>query len=79
MARKYKKPFGCSVESILAVIGGRWKAVIIFHLILNEVMRFGELKKSIPVITQRMVTNQLRELEEDGIIDRKIYAEVPPK
>lgn len=79
MAREYKKPFGCSVEATLAVIGGRWKAVILFHLIEREVLRFGELKKSIPKITQRMLTNQLRELEEDGIVNRKVYAQVPPK
>jgi DNA-binding HxlR family transcriptional regulator len=79
MAREYQKPFLCSVEAVLAVIGGRWKAVIIFHLILQKVLRFGELKKLIPKVTQRMLTNQLRELEEDGIINRKVYAEVPPR
>ena len=79
MAREYKKPYGCSVEATLAVIGGRWKSVIIFHLIEREVLRFGELKKTIPKVTQRMLTNQLRELEEDGILARKIYPVVPPK
>lgn len=79
MAREYREPYGCSVEAALAVIGGRWKSVIIFHLIENGVMRFGELRKSIPKVTQRMLTNQLRELEEDGIVNRKVYPEVPPK
>lgn len=79
MTREYNKPYGCSVEAILAVLGGRWKAVIIFHLILNEVLRFGELKKSIPAVSQRMLTNQLRELEEDGIVNRTVYPQVPPK
>ncbi len=73
------EPYGCSVEATLSVIGGRWKPVIIFHLLENDVLRFGELKKSIPGVTQRMLTNQLRELEQDGIINRKVYAEVPPK
>ena len=79
MARHYNKPYGCSVEAALSVVGGRWKSVIIFHLIENDVLRFGELKKSIPKVTQRMLTNQLRELEEDGIVDRKVYPVVPPK
>ena len=72
-------PYGCSVEATLAVIGGRWKPVIIFLLLQNEFLRFGELKKAIEGVTQRMLTNQLRELESDKIIDRKVYAEVPPR
>lgn len=72
-------PYGCAVEATLSVIGGRWKPVIIFQLLENDVRRFGELKKSIENITQRMLTNQLRELEKDKIIHRKVYAEVPPR
>jgi DNA-binding HxlR family transcriptional regulator len=79
MALNYQKPYGCSVEATLAVIGGRWKPIIIFHLMENDLLRFGELKKSIRSITQRMLTNQLRELERDNIIHREVYAEVPPK
>ncbi|MDJ0626072.1 MAG: helix-turn-helix domain-containing protein [Candidatus Caenarcaniphilales bacterium] len=79
MSLDYKKPYGCSVEATLAVIGGRWKPIIIFHLLENEVLRFGELKKSIPGVTQRMLTNQLRELENNGVIHREVYAEVPPR
>ncbi len=60
MSRKYFKPYGCAVEATLAVIGGRWKAVILFHLSENDVLRFGELKRLIPKVTQRMLTNQLR-------------------
>jgi len=73
------RPYGCSVEATLSVIGGRWKPVIIFNLLQNDVLRFGELKKKIEGITQRMLTNQLRELEKDKIIARKVYAEVPPR
>lgn len=72
-------PYGCSVEATLSVIGGRWKPVIIFQLLQNDVLRFGELKKAIDGVTQRMLTNQLRELEKDGIVSRKVYAEVPPR
>lgn len=79
----YKKncngPYGCSVEATLAVIGGRWKPVIIFLLLQNDVMRFGELRNTIDGVTQRMLTNQLRELERDKVVYREVYAEVPPK
>ncbi len=72
-------PYGCSVGATVAVIGGRWKPIIIFKLLHNDLLRFGELKKEIKGITQRMLTNQLRELETDKIVSRKIYAEVPPR
>ena len=75
----YDHPYGCSVEATLSVIGGRWKPVIIFNLLQNDVLRFGELKRKINGVTQRMLTNQLRELESDKIISRKVYAEVPPR
>jgi DNA-binding HxlR family transcriptional regulator len=74
----YKCNEGCPVEATLVVIGGKWKGVILYHL-LERTYRFGELKKTMPGITQRMLTKQLRELEKDGIIHRKVYAEVPPK
>jgi DNA-binding HxlR family transcriptional regulator len=61
------------------VIGGRWKPVIIFLLLQNDVLRFGELKNTIEGVTQRMLTNQLRELEADKVVHREVYAQVPPK
>ena len=61
----YDRPYGCSVEATLSVMGGRWKSVIIFNLLQNDVLRFGELKKKINGVTQRILTNQLRELERD--------------
>lgn len=79
MTYDYHKPYGCSVEATLAVIGGRWKPIILFHLLQSDVMRFGELQRSISGITQRMLTKQLRELEADEVIGRKVFAEVPPK
>ena len=69
---------GCPVEATLEVIGGKWKGAIRYHL-LEKTCRFGELKRMMPSITQHMLTKQLRELEADGIINRKVYAQVPPK
>jgi DNA-binding HxlR family transcriptional regulator len=69
---------GCSVEATLSLIDGKWKCVILFHLIENTV-RFNELRRLIPRLTPRMLTTQLRELEADGLIDRKVYPQVPPK
>lgn len=69
---------GCPVEATLELIGGKWKGVILYHL-MERTYRFGELKRTMPGITQHMLTKQLRELEADGIIHRKVYAEVPPK
>lgn len=79
MSYDYDKPYGCSVEATLAVIGGRWKPIILFHLLQNEVLRFSELQRTIDGITQRMLAKQLRELEADEVIGRKVYAEVPPR
>lgn len=70
--------FDCSIEAAIGAIGGKWKSAILLHL-SNEKKRFNELRRVMPVVTQRMLTKQLRELEDDGIIERQIYAEVPPK
>ena len=70
--------YNCPVEATMDVIGGKWKTLIIHHL-LEGTKRFNELKKLIPKVTQRMLTSKLRELEQFGIIHRKVYAEVPPK
>lgn len=69
---------GCSVEVTLDLIDGKWKGVILYHLQEGR-LRFGELRKKLPRITQRMLTKQLRALEEDDLIIRKVYAEVPPR
>ncbi|MEH6849000.1 winged helix-turn-helix transcriptional regulator [Bacillus pseudomycoides] len=68
----------CSVEVTLDVIGGKWKGVILFHLINGEI-RFNQFLRLMPGLTQRMLTRQLRELEADGVIHREVYKEVPPK
>lgn len=75
--RRYDCHFGCSVEVALDVISGKWKGVILFHL-LKGTRRFNELRRLLPDVTQRMLTLQLRELEEDGVVQRKIFQEIPP-
>ncbi len=74
MMKKYNIP----VEAALEVIGGKWKVVILCHLIKNE-LRTSELKRLMPGITQKMLTQQLRELEQDGVLDRVVFNQVPPK
>lgn len=69
---------GCPVEATLEVIGGKWKGVIMYHL-LERPYRFGELKRLMPTITQQMLTKQLRELEADGLVHREAFPEVPPR
>ncbi|MFS2154406.1 winged helix-turn-helix transcriptional regulator [Rhizobium sp. Rhizsp42] len=69
---------GCSVEAAISLIDGKWKCVILFHL-LEGTARFNEIRRRVPGATQRTLTNQLRELEMDGLIVRTVYAQVPPK
>lgn len=73
-----KKKYNIGVEATLEVIGGKWKCVILCHLTHGK-KRTNELKKLMPNITQKMLTQQLRELEDDGVINRISYNQVPPK
>lgn len=79
MSRMQDKIFNCEKELTLSVIGGKWKMLILWHLGKEGTKRFGELKALMPGITQRMLVNQLRELEEDLIVEREVYPVVPPK
>lgn len=73
------KPLGnCPADRTISILSGRWKVAIVFHL-LGGTKRFSELHRLISYASQRVLTQQLRELEADGVVTRKIYAQVPPK
>lgn len=73
------QPELCRVEDALGILVGKWKPIILLTLLQEGTLRFSELKRRVPGITQKMLTNQLRELEEEDIIARKVYPQVPPK
>ena len=72
------KIFNCPVDATLSVIGGKYKPIILHHLI-ERTLRFGELRRLVPKVSHKVLTQQLRELESDGVIHREIYPVVPPK
>jgi len=72
------EPYKCTVAVTLEVIGGKWKSLILWHLRVKT-LRFSQLQRRLGKITQKMQTQQLRELERDGLIHREVYAEVPPR
>lgn len=73
------KPELCRVDDALGILTGKWKPIILLHLLTKGTQRFSELKRNMPGITQKMLTNQLRDLEEEDIVKRVVYPQVPPK
>ena len=73
-----KKSVGCPVETTIGAIGGRWKVLVIHHLLEGK-QRFGELTRLLGGVSPRTLTRQLRELEESGVIDREVHQQIPPK
>ena len=78
MVKKEYSDKNGSVNITLKILGGKWK-ILILYCLMDGTQRFNEIRRFMPEVSQRMLTNQLRELEEDKIIERKIYAQVPPK
>ncbi|MFD1361841.1 winged helix-turn-helix transcriptional regulator [Lentibacillus salinarum] len=73
------EPESCRVEDALSILVGKWKPIILLHLLKEGTQRFSELKRNVPGITQKMLTKQLRELEDEDIVERVVYPQVPPK
>lgn len=76
--QQYLENYDCPVEATLDVIGGKWKGIILYHL-MDNTLRYSDIKRLMPKVTPRTLTRQLRELERDGIIHRRVYPQVPPK
>jgi DNA-binding HxlR family transcriptional regulator len=81
MAKRKQNDEGprCPAEDLVALIGGRWKVPVLYHLFAHRRLRFSELRRAMPACTAKVLTQQLREMERDGLVRRKIYAEVPPR
>lgn len=78
MSKIQEKIYHCGTELTMDIIGGKWKGVILWNL-RSRTLRFSQLKRKLNGVTQKMLTQQLRELEEDGLINRKVFPQVPPK
>ncbi len=79
MARHTPMSAAKGVEDALRVLEGRWKLLILFHLFGGKVLRFSDLQRAMPAISQKMLIQQLRQMESDGIVRRTVYHQVPPK
>lgn len=77
--RKRKKTYTCGLEAALAVIGGKWKFMILWNLTQNGAIRFGELRRAVAGISEKVLIQELKEMQLDGIVARKDFREVPPR
>ncbi|MEV7196657.1 helix-turn-helix domain-containing protein [Streptomyces sp. NPDC093510] len=76
---KDSKPYACGLDAAVDVVGGKWKPMILWALHSGVTLRFGELRRHIAGVSEKVLIQQLRELESDGIVHREVYREVPPK
>ncbi|MER7025389.1 MULTISPECIES: winged helix-turn-helix transcriptional regulator [Streptomyces] len=72
-------PYICGIDAALDVVSGKWKGLVLWELHTHGVRRFGELRRALPGVSEKMLTQHLRQMEEDGLLHREVYAEVPPK
>ncbi|MEU1217086.1 winged helix-turn-helix transcriptional regulator [Streptomyces sp. NPDC005791] len=72
-------PYICGIDAALDVLSGKWKGLILWELEAHRVRRFAELRRGLPGVSEKMLTQHLREMEADGLVLRKVYAEVPPR
>ncbi|MER0444149.1 helix-turn-helix domain-containing protein [Streptomyces sp. Edi4] len=72
-------PYICGIDAALDVVSGKWKGLILWELDTQGVRRFAQLRRALPGVSEKMLTQHLRELEEDGLVHREVYAEVPPR
>jgi DNA-binding HxlR family transcriptional regulator len=80
MARSGRRgPYVCGIDAAMDVVSGKWKSLILWELDAHGVRRFGELRRALPGVSEKMLTQQLREMEEDGLLLREVYRVVPPK
>ncbi|MGY1426367.1 winged helix-turn-helix transcriptional regulator [Lysobacter sp. A289] len=77
--RDYQEAPGCAIEAALHIMGGKWKGVILYHLLKDGTHRFNELQRALKGITARLLVKQLRELEADGLVIRTVFPVVPPR
>ncbi|MFG2587859.1 winged helix-turn-helix transcriptional regulator [Streptomyces sp. NPDC048438] len=80
MARAPRRgPYICGIDAAFDVVSGKWKGLILWELDAHRVRRFAELRRGLPGVSEKMLTQHLREMEADGLVHRKVYAEVPPR
>lgn len=72
-------PYICGIDAALDVVSGKWKGLVLWELHTHGVRRFAEIRRALAGVSEKMLTQHLREMEEDGLVNRKVYAEVPPK
>lgn len=72
-------PYICGIDAALDVVSGKWKGLVLWELAAHGVRRFAELRRGLPGVSEKMLTQHLREMEHDGLVRRTVYAEVPPR
>ncbi|MHC6175409.1 winged helix-turn-helix transcriptional regulator [Glutamicibacter endophyticus] len=72
-------PYICGIDAALDVVSGKWKGLVLWELQAHGIRRFAELRRALPGVSEKMLTQHLRQMEEDGLINRNVYAEVPPR